>query len=128
MEGASLIIYSSRLLPHKSLDAVEMPDIARDQRQVVVQRGRGDQQVHVVNLLAGQLQSSSLGRKVAHHRAIQGQDDREAEKLPKHLLCRLRIVTARDPIKNFPVRDDADTNTTADESAYLLDWLGRPFR
>ncbi len=91
-----------------------MPDVVRHQCQIVVERRRRDQHIHVGNQQSLTAQITPYPGESAHNGAIERENADEAKKLRKVRLRLLRVATVINALEDFAVGDsDVILCTTA---------------
>jgi hypothetical protein len=96
-------------------EAPEVGAVARDERQVVVQRGRGDEHVRVADELAAPAQVTAYAGEAPHDRPRQGQHVDGAQEPAEDALAAGRVPAVVDPLVDLPVSHQADREPVGGE-------------
>lgn len=87
---------------------MEVPAIQSDQGKRMILRSGSNEDIRVADNLAAASQITSNACKALHNPPLQRQERNSAQKLPKDLFVRCRIMPVIDAIKQFPVRDQTN--------------------
>src|SRR5829696_3772904 len=115
------VVASARLVERQLWDATKVADIAGQQRQVMMHRGRRDQQIEIGNELASAPQLSAKAGKAFHDRVVERQEREASEKPAKARKLRRGVGSADRAFKELAVGDDADSQAVIAQPGEEID-------
>src|SRR5687768_16676442 len=101
-------------------DAGEVPAVAGDEGEVLVEGGGGDQEIEIFEQRATATEVSAASKEPSHDRLIERQDGKMLEESQESGLCRAWIRALVDPVVDLAVGDETDGQFTGSKRSREL--------